>query len=202
MKKIAFTLATLLASSLTVAAPSPTSSAISLPGGGKVSPAGVLSVSLAPLLKEVHYDLSCQISNSQAEAVDMRFELSHSYTQYGQVSLNEGILDNLQGSLQVGENTLTVAEISISGNGNPALQFKNLDFNHTVEVSNCLAKPAIKPRLKPMSGGSFIAYNDTGYVVNMKVGNFFPTPYTIYPYSSRWIFVSTDNQNISISDIY
>ena len=200
MKKIALSTLALLASTVVTAAP--TSSSIVLAGGGTVTPAGTLSISLAPLLKDVHYNLTCQVNNPQAEEVDMRFEPSQSYTMYGQVSLNDAALDNLQGSLHSGENTVAVNEISVSGNGNSALHFKNLDFNHAVQVSNCVARPSVKPKLMPTSGGSFVAYNDTGYIVNIKVGNFFPTPYTIYPHSSRWVFVSTDNQNITISDIF
>lgn len=199
MKKILFCLLTFLASSLVSAAP--TTSTIVLAGGGEVPPAGILSLPLDSLLKDVYYNLSCQVTNPQVEPVDMRFEPgAGTDIVYGQVSLNETILDNQQGSLQSGSNTLTVHDLGI-GKGSHVLQFKNLDFNHRVEVSNCVARPAIHTKLMPTSG-SFIAYNDTSAFVEIKVGNFFPTPYTISPHSSRWIFVSTDNQNIKISKVF
>lgn len=183
-------------------AASPATSAILL-GTGNVTPAGILSIPLSPLLKDVHYNLICHINNPQAETVDMRFEPSATHITYGKVVLNEAVLDNLQGSLQSGENTLTVNEISIAENEHSTLQFKNLDFKNTAQISNCVAKPAIHAVLATYNnGGSFIIYNNTFRAVEIGVGNFFPTPYTIYPHSARWVFVSTDNQNISINNIY
>ena len=49
--------------------------------------------------------------------------------------------------------------------------------------------------------GSFFAYNDTDHTVTIKVGNFIPTSYKITPHGSELIFVSTNNQNIHISEV-
>ncbi len=51
------------------------------------------------------------------------------------------------------------------------------------------------------NSGFFIASNSTNHTVTIKVGNLMPTRYTISPHSSKTIIVSTNNQNIEISDI-
>lgn len=53
---------------------------------------------------------------------------------------------------------------------------------------------------KPTSG-IFFAYNETDKTVTIAVGDFFPSQYVVEPHSYRTIFVSTNNQNISIKKI-
>ena len=197
MNKFLISIAVLLMSSPLLAAPS---SQVKLSGHATINPTADLNLSLASILKGAYYTLTCEFTNNQSEALDMRFEPNASSTSYGQVTLNGATLVNLQGSLESGSNTLVIDDITNKGN-NASLLLKNLDLKHSVEITHCSAKPAIK-KLSADYGGSFIAYNDTAYFIDITVGNFFPTPYTIYPFASRWINVSTNNQNIAIKGIY
>jgi hypothetical protein len=49
--------------------------------------------------------------------------------------------------------------------------------------------------------GLFKAKNSTDHTVTIRVGNFIPTSYTLAPHSSEMITVSSDNQNIEISNV-
>jgi hypothetical protein len=49
--------------------------------------------------------------------------------------------------------------------------------------------------------GFFTFKNETDKNITIKVGDFFPTEYTIDAHSSNRIFVSTDNQNITLSRV-
>lgn len=51
------------------------------------------------------------------------------------------------------------------------------------------------------ASGGFFAKNTTNHTVTIKVGNFIPETIVINPHSSRYVTVSTDNQNIEISNI-
>lgn len=57
-----------------------------------------------------------------------------------------------------------------------------------------------KPEAKSKAG-FFTAYNRTDREVKIAVGNWFPSEYTIGPRNSRYIPVSTDNQDIQIIGI-
>lgn len=175
------------------------SSTVSLPIQATVAPGETLSLPLSSLTKGVHYTLSCQIENPRTTPVDLRFEPGQAIALFGQVSLNEDILDNLQGRLQTGNNTLGVTELAIAGK-EAQFRLRNLDFNQSVHISHCTAKPSIHP--SDVRSGSFIFSNHTNHHIEIKVGNFFPTPYLLEPYSSHWISVSTDNQNIAINSVF
>ncbi|MDR3476729.1 MAG: hypothetical protein P4M14_01695 [Gammaproteobacteria bacterium] len=200
MNKIMTGLFFLLLSAKIAAAPEAEhASMVALPGGGEIAPAGTLSIPLSPLMKEVHYNVTCQITNAQSEPVDMRFELKQVYL-YGQVTLNTANLDNLQGTLQTGENTLIANEVSINGSIAATLVFRNLDYAHPVEVGHCSARPAINTKMAT-HGGTFVATNQTDKTIQIEVGDFFPTTYTLDPFSNRWVYVSTNNQSITISRV-
>jgi hypothetical protein len=204
MKKTSLALLSLALSSQLMALPN--SSVISLPGGADVKPMQDLLISLAPLQDGVFYAVSCALTNTAPSNVDMRFELTDDYDYaYGLMSLDQTLLYNAQASVPTGGSTLIISELVYKkGSSSPAsLRLRNLDDTNAIQVSQCMARPEIaNPKTAAVAySGSFKASNDTDRTVEIRVGNFFPTPYTISPHSSRWVTVSTDNQNISISSI-
>ncbi|HLD16745.1 MAG TPA: hypothetical protein VJB02_03420 [Coxiellaceae bacterium] len=65
----------------------------------------------------------------------------------------------------------------------------------------CAISASVFAKAQSAQVGDFIIYNDTNRVVTISVGNFFPTPYTIRPHGSRYVTVSTNNQNIHIETV-
>lgn len=51
------------------------------------------------------------------------------------------------------------------------------------------------------AAGGFFAKNTTNHTVTIRVGNIIPETIVISPHSSRYVTVSTNNQNIEISNI-
>lgn len=205
MKKVSLVLFTMLASTSMMAADLSSSSLIKLPGGGEIPPMGNVKIALASLQQNVHYNITCQVTNAQSEAVDMRFEMGNGKVNgsaYSQILLNDAVLMNAQGSAHSGDNTVVITEATNLDTTPSELSFRNLDTVHTVQVDHCVARPAIKKVSSGYRGGLFIASNESPHWVEIKVGNFFPTSYNIAPYSNRWVSVSTDNQNIAIARVW
>lgn len=130
----------------------PTSSLISLPGKGEIKPqpidplqpAETFTVILDKLIKSVQYDVTCIISNNNAEPVDMRFDISQPLGGgYGLFSLNNIELENNQGTILVGNNNIITVPVFVYDTGSSII-FKNLDFKNSVTLNACSARPIVK----------------------------------------------------------
>jgi hypothetical protein len=180
------------------------SSIIDLPGGGEVPVAGgTTGIVLTPLIPDVAYDVTCKITNPNAEKVDMHFEISEKTASwYNLFVLNGDGLTSGVGGLKPGDNTVSIA-VQTSTKQVTTLVMKNLDSKNTVTVSNCSGKP--RQNIESVGGqhsGWFYATNNTSYGVTLRVGNVIPTTYVIYPWNFQSIYVSTNNQNIEIADVW
>lgn len=178
-------------------------STIALPNKSDVKPTHAFSINLDPLLTQAVYNVTCLVTNNTAQNIDAHFEFaSKDHSGYGLLSLNGEQLTYSQGSLKSGENTLSFA-VASNGKGN-SLVVKNLDFNSSIQLGNCVAKPMTDHVLNAQSGsggGHFILTNNTDKTVTVGVGNVVPTQYKVPAKDWKLVIVSTNNQNIQVNKI-
>jgi hypothetical protein len=120
---------------------------------------------------------------------------------YGVVTINgKPVLQNT-GTLQSGENTFSfMTSVSTSKAKNSFLLIKNLDARYASTIKSCQAKPVtnMTSAADQTHGGYFYVTNHFPYFLDITVGNFTPTPYCIYPFTSQYVAVSTAYQNIDV----
>jgi hypothetical protein len=192
MKKTILSILILLNGSAFAASPGST---IALNVQEEVQPAAQAAFFLNSLVKDAFYNVTCNIYNPNRDGVDLRFEMDEKNASgHGKFSLNGSELSNDQGTLNYGDNTVSVNVVS--GATDNSIVVKNLNFNSSVKLSNCVARPVTKnlASQKALSGGHFTLYNDTDKTIDIGVGNFVPTNYTVKPHDSKWVFVSKDNR--------
>jgi len=168
MKKALLTTLCLAFSGLTLA--DITGSTISLLNKTEITPTKSLTIPLDSLLKAT-YNVTCLLTNTNLQPVDVSLAVdSKSDLQHTQFTLNDETLTNGQATLQNGENRVNFA-IAVNSNGN-ALIVKNLNFDASVQVSNCVAKPITNKTFVNVASGYFTASNKTDKTVTIGVGNF------------------------------
>ena len=156
------------------------------------------------------YKITCNINNDRNPNAKLLFAprlLASSA--YGNVELNAQPLPNNSNFLRLGENILSFDvfigqedienynRVSLSNMTEASFQ---VDRCTAVDIS-AESDDLKKDPIANLNGGYFFAYNNTDYLVTIGVGDFFPTKYVIEPHDRRFVFVSTNNQNIHIDDI-
>jgi hypothetical protein len=176
------------------------------------------AVSLDSLMENTPYVITCDLASPESNDTPLLIE-PHllSGTNYQAVTLNGQEIKNNEGALRLGKNTLTFGLLS----GKQDLSHYNrfdlsTSYELPIQITSCTAEALVQHKNNgkttavdiakastALSGGFFIAYNDTNALVTLGVGNFFPDSYlyTIYPHNSRTIYVSSDNQNIHIKEV-
>lgn len=176
------------------------------------------NASLEKLPTDSLYQISCSINNNENNSPKVLLETRLLPTsQYGEVELNGKAMPNNSDTLQNGNNLLTFK--LLIGKSYPSKYNAFILTNFAAapfRIGQCSATEILPPKsaetnnkqatraLKATpgsSGGWFTVYNETDYIVSIAVGNFIPTPYTISPHNSKWVSVSTDNQDIHIKYI-
>lgn len=108
------------------------SSAITL-ASGSIEPTKNLTFSLEKLISGIVYDVTCKISNPNAEIVTIGFTGPYMYYN---VSLNDARMDR-QGNLQIGNNTLFIG--SVHRSTSDSFTITNADQTNVIDVSSCEA---------------------------------------------------------------
>lgn len=63
--------------------------------------------------------------------------------------------------------------------------------------------PKHDSKMKPQyTDDWYYVYNDTNHMLKLRVGNWFPTPYTISPHSYAYVHQTTKHQDIHIEKVY
>lgn len=130
----------LLATSSAMAAPA--DSTIKL-GGGELGPLQILNVSLAPLMPNVYYSVTCDIVNNNNFDMALFFNEYHVATA-GKMYLNKKLIGS-SATMVTGKasNSFLCNGVVINKDTTPNLQFINPDYTHSVTVENCEAKPNV-----------------------------------------------------------
>lgn len=158
------------------------------------------------------YKVTCTIQNNDDPNATLLFEprLLPAST-YGNVKLNNHPLPGNSDALQYGNNQLSFQMAITEPDSEKYNQFSlSSTMDAPFHIDSCIARvePTSQNSAKATQAvsansdwGFFYAYNNTEHVVTMGVGNFFPTPYVIQPNSWRFVTVSTNNQDIRITNI-
>ena len=165
--------------------------------------------SLKQLKTNRPYKVTCTLYNNDDTDTHLLFE-PHLLvsTHYGNIMLNKQLLSNHIGVVHRGENTFTFFLLVTAKDPEQYNRFTLSSIEDTgYQVEACKAIPQI---IQPSENkginaipslASFIARNNTNYKVHLGVGNYIQSPYTIQPKDWRWVWVSSDNQNIHINKI-
>lgn len=164
----------------------------------------IVTVPLQSLEINKFYKVTCDINNVKQDAKVLFAPRLLSSSTYGSVKFNEDLKPNNSAKLKQGKNQLSFL---IRFNQKDTEEYNQFTLNgssDSFEVEQCRAEEESPADLKTkkLLSGYFNVYNYTGHLVQFSVGNFFPTPYTVYPHDSTWVSVSTDNQDFRIDNIY
>lgn len=106
---------------------------ISLPGGGTIGPRQTVKISGAPLVQEVNYDVTCDLTNPNQDPIGMNSSM-WSYV--------DG--DNSQASythlVRSGATKFHGPYYRYDPTYHPTIDFTNLDSTQSIQVQNCVAK--------------------------------------------------------------
>lgn len=62
----------------------------------------------------------------------------------------------------------------------------------------CFNLTALAAEPNSLKSGHFMIYNKSNKTITLGVGNFFPEKHTIPPGGKDWVYVTSDNQNITV----
>lgn len=181
---------------------------IAVPSPAMIAPHAVMELPLDSLMQGVPYTVTCTLESRAPSGSDLHIApVLAPDSGFGVVKLNDDPVLKNTGTLHSGMNTLSVM-VSVTAGRKPAinaLSLKNLDDQYPLSVKACQARPVTKmvtSAEKKVTGGYFYVTNHLPYFLDITVGNYFPTPYCIYPFLRQYIQVSTNNQDIDVVDIH
>ncbi|CAM3083366.1 Uncharacterised protein [Legionella steigerwaltii] len=121
----------------------PSSSIVTLSGGGNVAPATSLSLSLNGLIPAVNYNVVCYIDTQNPfQYVLLGSTLGDSTSKITSYSLNGNYV--IQDQLQVGQN-LVVVNGTFNSPSSSTINFTNLDQANSFNLNNCFGIPQKVP---------------------------------------------------------
>ncbi len=176
---------------------------VPVPKANEIAAKSELKLNLNSLVSEVPYMVTCSVNSSSSRPVDVALvpELAKNGG-FGVTTINgKAMAMHNNGQLQSGENKLSfMASINKNDQAN-FIKLKNLDDHNSITVAHCDGQPVSNVKSfadRKVGSGYFYVYNHLPVYLDISVGNWTPTSYCIPPYYSYYIWVSTNNQNISV----